>query len=39
LTAKDVVRHALVQKIINAYDKFEKSAPNPPARQDRRRRR
>jgi phosphate starvation-inducible PhoH-like protein len=39
LTAKDVVRHALVQKIINAYDKFERTTPQTPARQDRRRRR
>ncbi len=27
LTAKDVVRHALVQKIITAYEKFEKNLP------------
>ena len=26
LTAKDAVRRTLVQKIINAYDKFERSA-------------
>jgi len=26
LTAKDVVRHVLVQKIINAYEKFEKTS-------------
>ena len=25
LTAKDVVRHPLVQKIIDAYDKFERA--------------
>jgi phosphate starvation-inducible PhoH-like protein len=24
LTAKDVVRHPLVQKIVNAYEKYEK---------------
>lgn len=28
LTAKDVVRHPLVQKIINAYDKFESKQNN-----------
>jgi len=28
LTEKDVVRHQLVQKIIQAYDKFEKNLPN-----------
>ena len=25
LTASDVVRHPLVQKIVNAYDEYEKS--------------
>jgi hypothetical protein len=33
LTSKDVVRHVLVQKIINAYEKFEKKPePSNPAR-------
>ena len=27
LTEKDVVRHQLVQKIIQAYEKFEKNLP------------
>ncbi len=31
LTGADVVRHALVQKIIEAYDKFEKPRPAGPA--------
>ena len=30
LTSADVVRHALVQKIINAYEKAEKPENNPP---------
>ncbi|MBR4057342.1 MAG: PhoH family protein [Oscillospiraceae bacterium] len=31
LTASDVVRHELVQKIINAYEAFDKSRPPAPA--------
>ena len=30
LTSADVVRHALVQKIINAYEKAAKPENNPP---------
>lgn len=39
LTDSDVVRHVLVQRIIKAYDKFEKknSAPSNPAKQKYRR--
>ena len=29
LTGADVVRHVLVQKIIEAYDKYEKTSPSP----------
>jgi phosphate starvation-inducible PhoH-like protein len=39
LTAKDVVRHALVQKIINAYEKLEQTVPAAQKRTDRRWRR
>ncbi len=36
LTSADVVRHALVQRIINAYEKAEKKTnPNKPANQNR----
>jgi phosphate starvation-inducible PhoH-like protein len=38
LTAKDVVRHVLVQKIIDAYDKYEKSIKPPVKRTVSRRR-
>ena len=31
LTGADVVRHALVQKIIEAYEKYEKKHPEPPS--------
>ncbi len=31
LTASDVVRHALVQQIVAAYDKFEQQRKQPPA--------
>ena len=36
LTSADVVRHALVQEIINAYEKFDKKreAPKPPKKFD-----
>ncbi len=33
LTAADVVRHALVQEIINAYEKAEKPEPPKPSKQ------
>ncbi len=39
LTAKDVVRHVLVQRIVNAYEKYEKSAPQRTAKAPDRRRR
>ncbi len=35
LTSADVVRHALVQEIINAYEKAEKKAENPKAAKQR----
>ena len=38
LTGEDVVRHALVQKIIEAYDKYEKGHPREGAPAGRRRR-
>jgi phosphate starvation-inducible PhoH-like protein len=39
LTGEDVVRHALVQKIIEAYEKYEKGHPRDPATAAARRRR
>ncbi len=36
LTGADVVRHVLVQKIIEAYEKFEKPAPQPKQTKGRR---
>lgn len=35
LTSKDVVRHPLVQKIVQAYEEYEKREQNPKARQRR----
>ena len=39
LTGEDVVRHALVQKIIEAYEKYEKGHPRDAAATSARRRR
>ena len=39
LTGEDVVRHALVQKIIEAYEKYEKGHPRDAAVTAARRRR
>ena len=38
LTSKDVVRHPLVQKIVQAYDEYEKRQSNTNARQPRKNR-
>lgn len=35
LTSKDVVRHPLVQKIVEAYEDYEKKQPNPQQRKKR----
>lgn len=37
LTGADVVRHVLVQRIVEAYDKFEKQHPEPAQNQQNRR--
>ena len=39
LTSKDVVRHPLVQKIVQAYEAYEKKHPEKPAPQKNQRRR
>jgi len=38
LTSKDVVRHPLVQKIVNAYEKYEESSKKPGKSHDNRNR-
>ena len=39
LTSKDVVRHPLVQKIVQAYEAYEKKHPENPASPKNQRRR
>ena len=39
LTSKDVVRHPLVQKIVQAYEAYEKKHPEKPASPKNQRRR